>query len=360
MLQEQLVRKPAGDDLYRAIRDAIESGELQPGDRLAGLRELRKRFGIGYRTAWRQVERLEAEGYVVRRRGAGTYVRTPPPEMRRLPGTALRVQVILTIPEESQRFLRPLVEGVEEEHRRLLGGDCVPVEASPEEARALMEKRLADVFIWVYPDMPQRPVPPPAPAVLAAQDAEVTCAAHQGYDVVAADSRQGGAAAGDYLRSVGCERVVIVGSKTRDPREVGQCARLRRIGFEVGWGRPVPESDIIVAEGYTPMCGVEVTPAILSRQPRPDGVFATSDELAEGVCHALVAHGLTPGRDIKVVGFDGQPRRFSRNLVLTTVEVPMRELGREAVRMAIRRAEEPAAPARRLNLACRLRMGDSA
>jgi len=358
MIQQQLLRKPAGSDLYWTIRDAIEKGELRPGDRLAGLRELRRQFGIGYRTAWRQVERLEAEGYVVCRQGAGTYVRASPGEARS--SANLQIQVVLTIPEESQRFLRPLVEGIREEHRRLLGGECVTIEAGSEEARAAIEKAVADVYIWVYPDMPQTPQVPGAPVVFVAQDAEVTCATERGYDVVAADSRQGGAIAGEYLRNAGCERVVIVGSKARDPRQIGQCARLRRIGFEVGWGRPVPDSDVVIAEGYTPMCGVEVTPQILSREPRPDAVFATSDELAEGVCHALVAHGLVPGKDLRVVGFDGQPRRFSRNLRLTTVEVPMRELGREAVRMAIRRAENPRGEARRLNLACTLRRGDSA
>jgi len=56
------------------IKTLISSGRLQPGDELPPIRTLAKQLLINPNTVARAYRELEVEGWVVKRRGAGTYV----------------------------------------------------------------------------------------------------------------------------------------------------------------------------------------------------------------------------------------------------------------------------------------------
>lgn len=60
--------------LYLLIRDRITSGEWAPGARLTGEPRLAAENGVSRITLRRALDRLAAEGLLVRRPGAGTYV----------------------------------------------------------------------------------------------------------------------------------------------------------------------------------------------------------------------------------------------------------------------------------------------
>lgn len=60
--------------VYRALRDGVRGGRLRPGDRLPPTRELARRLGISRNTVATAYERLVAEGFLVGRVGAGTFV----------------------------------------------------------------------------------------------------------------------------------------------------------------------------------------------------------------------------------------------------------------------------------------------
>jgi DNA-binding LacI/PurR family transcriptional regulator len=64
-----------------------------------------------------------------------------------------------------------------------------------------------------------------------------------------------------------------------------------------------------------------------------------SDEMAFGALRSLRAHGLEPGRDVSVVGFDGH--EMSEHLDLTTVVQPVEEIGARAARMLINAVDDP-------------------
>ncbi len=63
-----------------------------------------------------------------------------------------------------------------------------------------------------------------------------------------------------------------------------------------------------------------------------DGVFAANDEMAIGAIEVLTGQGLQVPADVSVVGFDNIPS--ARYLGLSTVRVPMREMGRVAAKLA--------------------------
>jgi len=63
--------------LKEGLREQIESGVLRPHDRVPSERELEKMYHISRMTARRALSELEAEGYVYRARGKGSFVAEP-------------------------------------------------------------------------------------------------------------------------------------------------------------------------------------------------------------------------------------------------------------------------------------------
>jgi DNA-binding transcriptional regulator YhcF (GntR family) len=65
---------PVGAQLAWRLRVLIASGELGPGDRLPGVRELASGTGVNVNTARAVYGRLEEDGLIVSRHGLGTFV----------------------------------------------------------------------------------------------------------------------------------------------------------------------------------------------------------------------------------------------------------------------------------------------
>lgn len=63
--------------LIQILREQIEAGGLQPGDRLPSERELSARYGVSRMTARHALEILANEGLVERRQGSGSFVARP-------------------------------------------------------------------------------------------------------------------------------------------------------------------------------------------------------------------------------------------------------------------------------------------
>jgi len=76
---------PLYQQVYRAIRAAILSGRLRAGDRLPVSRTLARDLAISRNVVLIAYDQLTAEGYVVGRVGAGTFVAAA------VPGSMLRV-----------------------------------------------------------------------------------------------------------------------------------------------------------------------------------------------------------------------------------------------------------------------------
>uniref|UniRef100_UPI0035AF7B43 aminotransferase-like domain-containing protein n=1 Tax=Chitinimonas sp. TaxID=1934313 RepID=UPI0035AF7B43 len=70
---------PLHRQLYRALRAAIQSGQLGNGDPLPASRELARTLGLARNTVLHAYEQLLAEGFLSSRRGAGTFVAYQPP-----------------------------------------------------------------------------------------------------------------------------------------------------------------------------------------------------------------------------------------------------------------------------------------
>jgi GntR family transcriptional regulator/MocR family aminotransferase len=71
---DRTLRRGVSVQLYMALRDMILSGALRAGERLPATRTLAKEVGVSRTTVIDAIDRLVAEGMLVSRIGAGTYV----------------------------------------------------------------------------------------------------------------------------------------------------------------------------------------------------------------------------------------------------------------------------------------------
>ncbi len=104
-------------------------------------------------------------------------------------------------------------------------------------------------------------------------------------------------------------------------------------------------SDVI--EGaYTFESGVEAAMGLLQRKDRPTAIFAGNDEMAIGVYKAARDLGLAVPGDLSVVGFDDAPMASRIWPALTTVRLPIRDMGQMAAEklLALSRGETVTQP----------------
>ncbi|MBN9008659.1 MAG: substrate-binding domain-containing protein, partial [Rhizobiales bacterium] len=74
---------------------------------------------------------------------------------------------------------------------------------------------------------------------------------------------------------------------------------------------------------------------------RPTAVLCYNDICAFGVMLGLADRGLTPGRDMAVIGFDNLAEAALYRPALTTVAVGGRLIGQEAANLLLRRIKAP-------------------
>jgi LacI family transcriptional regulator len=150
--------------------------------------------------------------------------------------------------------------------------------------------------------------------------------------MVATSDRLAVAEAAHYLESLGHRHIGFItgpsGFLSAKERRTGFLAALQERGIAIA-----PE--YIVEGGYTYESGVACADLLLSRKPRPSAIFASNDEMAAGVYRAAQRLGLSIPADLSVIGFDDGPLAARLLPSLTTVRLPIRDIGRIAAQRLI-------------------------
>ena len=173
-----------------------------------------------------------------------------------------------------------------------------------------------------------------------------------GIDNVAAARR-----ATEHLLALGRTRVAHLAGplewrEARDRRD-GWLAALAAAGLEPG---PMAAGD------WSSASGVTAFEEILEADPRVDGLFAASDQMALGALQIANGRGMLIPDQLAVVGFDGLPEAAQFTPSLTTIRQPLAEIGRLAVRelVAALSAEAGDESVRNVELPTELIIGASA
>ena len=143
----------------------------------------------------------------------------------------------------------------------------------------------------------------------------------------------GAAQAARHLASLGHKRIAHVHGpksfRSAHERLAGFRAGLEEFGLEL-------DQALTVEAGYTFDSGARAANNLLSRANRPTAIFAGNDEMAIGVYTSARKLGLSIPEDLSVVGFDDTPMASRIAPGLTTVRLPIRDMGREAARGLMR------------------------
>lgn len=151
------------------------------------------------------------------------------------------------------------------------------------------------------------------------------------------DDRAGAVTATEHLISLGHRRIaVIYGRDANDPRVLEY---QRHLGFNDAMSRANLDVDptLIVPGDFTIAGGARAMEHLLDGEDPPRAVFAFSDEMAYGALRVLRDRGLTPGRDVAIIAFDGH--ETSALLDLSTISVPFEEIGAATARKLLNNLE---------------------
>ncbi len=147
------------------------------------------------------------------------------------------------------------------------------------------------------------------------------------------ENRSGTEALARELIGIGYRRFAVLtggeGLRTAEDRVEGF-----RAGVVAGGGT-LDDADVISAV-FTRDGGYDGMRTLLERGLGDiELVFAANDVMAVGALSAIRDAGLTPGTDVAVAGFDDIPTVRDVTPALTTVRMPLEEIGRRALRLAL-------------------------
>lgn len=327
--------------IFDSIKESIESKQYEADQQLPTEQELTKRFGVSRITVKRALDELEAEGYIYRRQGSGSFV-MPEAERGGAKDEPFSQMIGFILPSFSSSGLSEYIQGASDEaasrgyhlsihttHENtakerefLLGlpkGGIKGIIYYPTNARSNMDMIYA-MYMNNYPIL--------------------TIDKHcEGLPVgnVVADNHGGGKMAADHLIKLGHSRIAFVSS-------VGLDAAPSVKNRYFGYCQALMENDILndpelVILDFLEECslhGQQNYYELLINRLINCGVTAVqaeNDSVAINVMKAALAAGVAVPEQLSVVGFDNSGISASFAIPLSTVEQPFYDIGRKAVEL---------------------------
>ena len=154
----------------------------------------------------------------------------------------------------------------------------------------------------------------------------------------------------EHLLDLGHERILFLmrrGRRTIERRFEGWQDALRGRGID-----GVSELVIEVSDWLPELAAEAVGRRIAAHGRDFTAVLAAGDSLAVGAMMGIEAAGLKVPTDVSVMGMDDLPQAAFHNPPLTTMHIPMREIGAAALDLLLDDLGGKALPPRRIELAC--------
>jgi len=240
----------------------------------------------------------------------------------------------IVIPDLMNPIFPPLVRGVEQHllprgYTALIANtDGFGGVGDPErEAFASLQRRRVDGFILAAGRLSDQEFLRDAHArgvrlVMANREADAP------FPVVTADNAAGIAAAVEHLAGLGHRRVTHLAG----PADFST-TRARVAAFRAATAAAGLEPEVVPDVPLSADAGERAMDALLARGPLDaTAVVAANDLVALGVLRAMRRHGLACPGDLSVVGYNDMPFAGDFSPSLTTVRVPLWDIGVEAAR----------------------------
>ena len=324
-------KEPLYLQLTEEVRRQIQSGALKPGDRLPSIAQLRESHGFSKLTIERAHQILEQENIVVRQQGRGTFVREPVNKPQFVVAVSPRL-----MPDEHNPYWFQLLKGISARARQ----NNVEVIFSSHDYNTIWER--ANGMIITGDNLSDFGRPPSGFPF-------VSLVAHvDGADAVVSDDRSGVFQLTQHLIGLGHRRIAVLsaykpGSIIVDARYQGHRDALQANGIAYN-PQYVRFHEPSLSPENMNLPYVEAGREGMRKWLQEDwatlgctAILAYNDGMAIGAIQALREVGLEVPRDVSVTGFDGTPAFDHFHASLTTIKVPLHEIGQAGLDLLIRR-----------------------
>lgn len=185
-----------------------------------------------------------------------------------------------------------------------------------------------------------------------------TDAREHGFDSVIVDNTSGTREATEHLlATVPPDRCIFVGGARENFDTQQRAAAFKGALLNAGW---TARNDQVVHGTYSLDWG-ESWAEEAHRQGRLNGagILAGNDEIALGILQTARQLGIRVPEDLKIVGFDDTRLASLVRPSLSTVRVPLSEVGAAAIRALLERIDDPERAPRTVSLATKLVVRES-
>jgi DNA-binding LacI/PurR family transcriptional regulator len=346
----RLAAAPYYQQIKDILRGGIASGRFKANTPLPDKETLALELGVSAMTLRRAMIELSREGILERVRGRGTFVRGAClPQVRKRSATGT-IAVVMPYDQEEVRlttFYHRILQGIHTAAGPLNLPLTIRKVTQPYAnfvADLRMDKTVRGVIIVGFDRDPllQELTRLTVPAVLLDSIQPSTGTA---FDEVNHADEEGAYRAVTALIELGHRDIGLIIAHPQSP-----FFHARRMGYE----RALTSHGIAVREerifhtGFTSRAAYGCMHQLIQAGNLPTAFFCTGDELAVGVMAAALESGMRLPRDLSVVGF-ADTIEFSAPS-LSTVRIPMEEMGKTAIRMLSERFDNPAMPLQRIIL----------
>ncbi|MDP4197760.1 MAG: LacI family DNA-binding transcriptional regulator [Bacteroidota bacterium] len=244
----------------------------------------------------------------------------------------------IILPEAVDDFFTEIIKGIDE---IAYAGNYITMVAGTHSERSMAEsvinfmgRGVVEGIIVMSPSMNE-----PLKEILKKSDTPIVLISSKNeldkYDSVGIDNFQGAYSMVEYLiKAMGYKKIAHISGPILNndaiERQIGYTQALRNNGIEV-------REDWIISGDFSIKNGEYACRRLLSLLEKPDIIFAGNDMMALGCYKAIESFGLKIPDDIGIVGYDDIFISQFLTPRLTTVHVPIVELGRTAASLLMHR-----------------------
>lgn len=234
------------------------------------------------------------------------------------------------------QILRGIDNAAKEANRHLLTAFYHNKAGLKHTLQSLATRGRTDSIVMINNDLSDRQVKSivnsAVPIVMIGHSAETSAS----FDVVGIDNISGASAAVSHLLESGCENLMLLIGPSDNFDSIQRLGGARLAIEEAG---KKYEDATIVESDFTYEGGIAaMTEFLNSGAALPDAIFALNDRMALGAIEALKTKGWSVPNDIIIAGVDDIEIALYADL--TSVHIPMQDIGYEAANLAIRRIEQ--------------------
>ena len=119
------------------------------------------------------------------------------------------------------------------------------------------------------------------------------------------------------------------------------------------------QAEIIAATAFTVEAGNRAAQNFVNNKCEATAIIAGNDLIAVGAIQYLLANNINVPKQVSVVGYNGMPFAEMLSPALTTVAMPVEQMGQQAARLLLNAIEDQDAPKQKVLLAPKLEVRQS-